>query len=115
MAKFKVDGHTRPLTWDDLKAGNVLRMVYHEADGAEIASAYSDATIVGLSCTPGNGTTIVRLARPYLYSTHDGTTTPGFLMGVEDYTVEGSRMIGPDSVFRLVLLSTGEPARMAQE
>jgi len=125
MSKYEVDGHTRTLTWDDLKPGNVVRMVRVvevpidggglATDLREVASSYPDQTIVQVTSGDPHGTTWVRLARPYLYSTHDGTTAPGFLMGVEDYKVEGSRMVGPDSLFRLVLLSTGEAARMAQE
>lgn len=118
MSKYG-DGHIRLLTWDDLKPGSVVRMVTQEEAGgqviAEVSPTYSDSTIVQVSSEGPHGTTTVRLARPYLYSTLDGTTAPGFLMGVEDFKVDGSRMIGEASMFRLVLLSTGAPARMARE
>ena len=115
MMMFKRDGNTRPATWDDLKPGCVLRETSREEvvgeHDKEVHPTFSDAVIVGISADD-RGATLVRLVRPYLYATGAGTACPGWLTGVEDLTVEATRLLGEQSIYRIVLLASGTPHKM---
>lgn len=103
-----LDGRTRTVTWDDFMPekcrGTVLRMV--QSDPSALPS-FSDQLVVNTT-TNDRGDLQVTLARPYAFVSGAGTTSPTVLTGVEQYVVPASRIVGPDSPFRVVLLSTGQ-------
>jgi hypothetical protein len=101
----------------DLEPGSVLRMV--SADGS--AAPFSDLTVLAVYWTDSSGNRIwddekladrrrgreVLMARPYLYATHVGTSCPSWLTGVEELRVDVKRILGEDSMFRVVCTARG--------
>ena len=82
---------------DEIVPGVLLRMVERDP---ECLAPFSDSVVV--SVKDGN----VKLARPYLYATLTETACPGWLTGVEEYTVPMSRVL---SRFWLVAQDRGQP------
>jgi hypothetical protein len=109
---FHLDGNLREATLDDIREGHILRMVQRSCDGEAASSAFSDHIIVKVEKVELNKTTWVRLVRPFAYVHLTGTMSPGPLFGHEDYKVDLNRLVGPGSLYRVVLMSTGEPAKM---
>jgi hypothetical protein len=113
-AMYKHDGNIRIMTWDDIQPGHVLRestQVPASCGDHHIHPTFSDAIIV--DATPDDkGDLQVRLVRPYLYATGAGTTCRNWMMGVEDFKVPGSKLIGGTSIYRIVLLASGVPQKM---
>ena len=116
MSQYEYDGHTRRLTWEDVKPGHVVRMVHEEVlpDGELVPggnttrtalSAWSDTIIVDVQADD-RGATTVRLVRPYMYADGKGTGCRGWKLGVEDYTVEATRLL---NTHQIVLTSRGTP------
>lgn len=96
--RYATDGHTRPLTKDDLVKGLVIRR--YESDGALVA--FSDTIIVAFEATKDG--ILVKLARPYIYPSEFDSSP---LMGFESYSVTADRLI---EHYHVVLHSTGKTA-----
>lgn len=112
---YKLDGELRVATLEDIREGHILRMgtcVPNSAGGMWVSSAFSDNIILKVEKPNEHGTVWVTLVRPFAYVHLTGTTSPGPLFGNEEYKVEAKRLCGGDSIFRLVLMSTGKPAIM---
>jgi hypothetical protein len=112
----QLDGHLDLVRMDDLQPGHILRMgnmVPNSAGGVWISSAFSDHIIRRVfRASNSGGPLLVELFRPYVYVHLTGTTSPSHLTGGEPYTVEAERLCGGQSLYRIVLMSTGEPAKM---
>lgn len=78
------------------QAGQIVRTF----DGA-----FSDAVILGFTAPDKYGGVYVKLARPYVYATGIGTTSPSVLTGIETYTASA------DNVLRFPLVE-GEGCRV---
>lgn len=105
------DGETRVPKPKDIQPGVILRMVCE--DGAQ--SAFSDCVVLRVEQGRFEGfepTYNVLLGRPYAYGSSLGTTSPTVLTGVERFSVALHRICN-DDMFRLVLLSTGEPQKFS--
>lgn len=104
-----LDGRTRLVTWDDLvqPRGMVLRMV--QSDPAALPS-FSDHIVVDAQ-PDERGDLQVTVARPYCFVSGAETTSPTVLTGVSQYKVAASRLVGPESLFRVVVQSRGDVAR----
>lgn len=105
MAKaFIRDGHVRQITADDVQPGVVIREVSRQPgyeDGA-ISPPFPDHVILAVK----DG--VAYLARPYLYATLVGTTSPSALTGVSKTEVLVERLCREDSLFMLVVGSRGQ-------
>lgn len=112
MAKAIVlDGHVRQITVDDVKPGVVLREVSRKAGYAdgEIVPPFADAVVLKVDPDPsGKPDATVVLARPYLYASNVGTTSPTALLGFEKFEVQLSRLVREDSIYMLVVGSRGQ-------
>lgn len=108
---FVRDGHVRAITLDDVKPGVVLREVSRVPgyeDGA-IVPAFADAVVLKVDPdASGRADATVTLARPYLYATGVGTTSPTALVGFEKVEVQLSRLVREDSIYMLVVGSRGQ-------
>jgi hypothetical protein len=77
-------------------------------DGA-VVPPFADATVLKVEPDPsGKPDAMVTLARPYLYATGVGTTSPTALMGFEKVEVQLSRLVREDSIYMLVVGSRGQ-------
>lgn len=94
------DGILRVTTWHDIVSGTVLRQV--SRDGT--APQFADCAIVAVQ-SDANGRTNVKIARPHLKVEGGHVWTC-----LEQFEVEGSRLMGEDSIFRTVCLDRGQAA-----
>ena len=109
------DGEIRVMTWDDIQPGHVVRestQIPMSCGTHYTHPTFADAVIVSVGADDKGAFTQVRLVRPYLYATGAGTACRGWTMGVEDFTVEGVKLIGGKSNYRIVLLANGTPHKM---
>ncbi len=108
---FCRDGHVRTITVDDVQPGVVLREVSRVAgyeDGA-VVPAFADAVVLKVDPDPsGKADANVTLARPYLYASNVGTTSPTALVGFEKVEVQLSRLVQENSIYMLVVGSRGQ-------
>jgi hypothetical protein len=113
-----VDGRAFPMTEADIEIGNVVRQVYKDGTAAPFADSVIVAVYdvdrygnrkdyTGAEKSPYDRN--VRLARPYIYVSHPGICATT-LTGVEDYSCTVEAMTRADSVYRVVVRSTGEPS-----
>lgn len=96
---FPSDGHTRPMTTEDILQGTVVRR--YASDGA--LDAFSDCVITNV--VQKDDEVLVELGRPYLYARKD-IAQP--LMGYERFTIFAKRLI---EKYHVVLHSTGKAVR----
>lgn len=99
----KCDGHVREISVDDLKPGAVLRMIEKEVgfkDG-EVVAPFMDFVVLKVENAQA------RIARPYVFASGVGTTSPTALVGLNEMLVEVSRLVGPASQFRVVTQARG--------
>lgn len=90
--RYPSDGFTRPTTTEDIKVGNVVRMV--NPDGSQ--AVFSDCVI---SFIEGD---VITLLRPMVWSNGNSYT--------ERFSAYSSRLMAKD--FRTVLAANGEPYTM---
>jgi len=100
---FKVDGHTRVAEHNDIKIGAVLRSI---SPSEGVAWAFGDSIVSDFMALAGE--VEVTLARPHMIA---NPNTGGWYVHVEVFKVPIAKLCGEGSMFRIVLLSTGEPAR----
>lgn len=91
-------------TWDNIKAGAVLREVYR--DGT--TPPFGDAVIVAVK-SDHNGQTLVQMARPHV-RIDSGTCW----QTMESFEVPGSRLVGKESIYRTVCSEKGVPVSVEQ-
>jgi hypothetical protein len=96
LVRYPTDGHTRPLTVEDITVGLVTRYVM--SDGA--VDHFSDSVIT--SVEKNEHGLLCKIARPYLRVTPDGTPVVSF----ESYEAYAHRLIERHVV---VMYSTGKP------
>jgi hypothetical protein len=112
---YKLDGHHDVIQLEDLQPGNIIRMgsmFPNSAGGEWVSSAFSDNVILKVAKADEHGDVWVTLGRPFGYAHLTCTTSPSLLLSHEEYTVTAARLVGGTSLYRLVLMSTGEPATM---
>lgn len=102
---FLHDGHTRQITKADLVKGRVIRDIRLDTNGEQVSHAFSDCVIVDV-----HGET-VKLARPYCYVASADTCCPTVLTGVERFEISPKRLCAQTCSYKLVVMSTGEPAK----
>jgi hypothetical protein len=112
--RFIYDGNTRRLTAEDIRCGHVLRRVDVEPSirndaSREALPSFSDCIIVDM-----NTKMEVSLVRPYVRSEGADTTCRTWSAGFEQFQVSAFKLVDPESKWRIVLLSTGEPVKMVQ-
>lgn len=71
------------------RAGDVLKGI-----GSEYP--WSQCIILGFSNPNKHGDVYAKMARPYVYASCVGTTSPGPLMGVEEFEVPASKLKAAD-------------------
>lgn len=106
---FLHDGHTREITDSDLVRGHVIRDVRIDANNEQASYAFSDCVIVDVLVDRENHK-YVKLARPYCYATST-ECCPVVLTGIEQFEVSAAGLCSPERCYRLVVMSTGEPAK----
>jgi len=94
------NGILRVTSWADIVVGAILREVH--ADGT--CPQFGDSVIVAVEAD-ARGATQVKLARP-----HVKVERGSIWVRLENYTVEGSRLIGESSLHRTVCLASGKAA-----
>jgi hypothetical protein len=114
--RFIYDGNTRKLTAEDVRIGHIVRMVDHEPvqdspTPRAAIPAWSDCLIAKID-SEKSGAIMVHLVRPYMYAENTDTACPTWSVGFEQFKVDVFRLL--DSKYQLVLMSTGEPAKMAR-
>jgi len=119
MSIFKCDGNTRVVSWEDLQPGNVLRLTSNENRDQgdinhEVSSSFSDSIIVEVGADD-RGATTVRMSRPYMVATGDGTACRGWMVGVESLDAPATKLMAKDSGWRVVLLASGRPVNHLQQ
>lgn len=98
------DGKLQAVTWKNLMAGTVVRMVSEDGSIAQ----HSDSTIVALYSDSRTGETIAKLVRPYMIVDRE---THAWSVGFEQYEVHAHRMMGPENFrWQVVCYDNGEPA-----
>ena len=99
MNKFNADGHTRVATAEDIKVGTVLRMV---SPSEGVAHAFADMIVTKIKETEYGPE--VALAVPRIEADeHSGA----WFVSVSEFKAPLYKLLGDDSLFRVVLLSTG--------
>ncbi len=68
------------------RAGDVLRNAAGQND------PWSQCIILGFSSPDKHGDVYVKLARPYAYASCVGTTGPGVLTGVEEFSIHADKL-----------------------
>ena len=108
----RTDGRLFRAEAEDLVPGTVLRMV--DANGE--SAPFSDFVILGVKNVDeldgrplGNPFLEVTMARPYLFATSVGTTSPSALTGVETLRADAKSVLKEGSLFRVVVTSRGAP------
>jgi hypothetical protein len=97
MKAYVCDGFTREVTREDLKPGNVIRML----NTAGSQAPFSDCVILHVEGS------LVDLARPMAWADMTGR----FTTHVETFAVYDSRIV-QSAQWALVLLASGEPYTM---
>src|SRR5580693_3110428 len=105
----KLDGHLDLVRKEDVKPGVILRFGHTDDDGSFVSSPFSEHIIVRVWRPTDTTPLQARLVRPYAWVHLTGTTSPGPLFGAEDYIVPVDRLVGAESLFRLVLMSDKKP------
>ena len=95
------DGILKVTSWDDIRPGTILREVHRDGTSPQFA----DSVVVAVESDPSFGTTNVLLARP-----HVKVERGSIWVRLENYTVEGSRLVGEASLHRTVCLASGKAA-----
>lgn len=90
--RYPSDGFTRPTIVEDIKIGNVVRMV--NPDGSQ--AVFSDCVIHLIECN------VITLLRPMVWSNGK--------MHTERFSVYRSKLL--DNCYRTVLAANGEPYTM---
>ena len=73
-------------------AGQTCRQKKIKAGGVSDFDAFSDSLILGFTPMNEHGDVWVKLARPHLMVTCQGTTSPGFAMQVEEFMLSLTRL-----------------------
>ena len=110
-----MDGQTKNVTLEDLIPGTLLREVHDTSpDQTEkVTPPFGDSMIVEVGYSQPNsshGIKVVKLVRPYVQATGQGTVCPNWVAGFEQYEVSVDYLLSWNCHLKVVVMSTGKPA-----